>query len=64
VLSGILEEADDLRSNPRDLQDVLATEDWARSRAREIVARATSRAATAGVPTGGAAATSKVGASR
>ncbi|MEP6561365.1 MAG: 1-deoxy-D-xylulose-5-phosphate reductoisomerase [Nakamurella sp.] len=66
LLCRILDGADDLRSNPRDLQDVLATEDWARRRARELVARATSRTATAGaaVPPAGAPVTSKVGASR
>ena len=38
VLTRILEEADHIRSNPRDIDDVWATEDWARSRAREIIA--------------------------
>ena len=37
VLAGILDGADQLRSNPRDVQDVWATEDWARRRAREII---------------------------
>jgi len=37
LLSRILEEADHARSNPRDVQDVWATEQWARSRAREII---------------------------
>ncbi len=38
VLASILDEADDRRGNPRDLADVQDTEDWARSRAREIIA--------------------------
>ncbi len=38
VLARILEEADHVRSNPRDINDVWATEEWARSRAREIIA--------------------------
>jgi 1-deoxy-D-xylulose-5-phosphate reductoisomerase len=38
VLARILEEADHVRSNPRDIEDVWATEEWARSRAREIIA--------------------------
>jgi len=38
VLARILEEADHVRSNPRDIDDVWATEEWARSRAREIIA--------------------------
>jgi len=66
VLSRILDEAADLRSNPRDVQDVLATEDWARRRAREIVARATAQLSSAGpaiLPVG-AGTTSRVGASR
>jgi len=37
VLSRILDEADHLRSNPRDSRDVWATEHWARARAREII---------------------------
>ena len=37
VLAGILDGADQFRSNPRDVQDVWATEDWARHRAREII---------------------------
>ncbi len=37
VLARILDEADHARSNPRDVDDVWATEDWARARAREIV---------------------------
>ncbi len=37
VLARILDGADQLRSNPRDVQDVWATEDWARRRAREII---------------------------
>jgi 1-deoxy-D-xylulose-5-phosphate reductoisomerase len=40
VLARIVDEADHVRSNPRDVQDVLATEDWARHRAREIIATA------------------------
>ena len=37
VLGRILDEADQHRSNPRDVRDVWATEDWARRRAREII---------------------------
>jgi 1-deoxy-D-xylulose-5-phosphate reductoisomerase len=37
VLRRILDGADHVRSNPRDVQDVWATEDWARARAREII---------------------------
>jgi 1-deoxy-D-xylulose-5-phosphate reductoisomerase len=37
VLGSILDGADHVRSNPRDVQDVWATEDWARARAREII---------------------------
>jgi 1-deoxy-D-xylulose-5-phosphate reductoisomerase len=37
VLERILDGADHVRSNPRDVQDVWATEDWARARAREII---------------------------
>lgn len=37
VLSRILDEADHVRSNPRDSRDVWATEHWARARAREII---------------------------
>ncbi len=37
VLGRILDGADHVRSNPRDVQDVWATEDWARARAREII---------------------------
>ncbi len=37
VLARILDEADHARSNPRDVNDVWATEEWARSRAREII---------------------------
>ena len=40
VLARIVDEADHVRSNPRDVQDVWATEDWARHRAREIIATA------------------------
>ena len=43
LLAGILDEADQARSNPRDVHDVWATEDWARRRAREIIARSTVR---------------------
>jgi 1-deoxy-D-xylulose-5-phosphate reductoisomerase len=45
LLGGILDEADHARSNPRDVQDVWATEEWARRRAREIIARSTVRVA-------------------
>ena len=41
LLSRILDEADHVRSNPRDVQDVWLTEDWARTRAREIIEKAT-----------------------
>jgi 1-deoxy-D-xylulose-5-phosphate reductoisomerase len=66
VLSRILDEGADLRSNPRDVHDVLATEDWARRRAREMVARATAQQMSAGpsVASAGAGTTSRVGASR
>jgi len=66
VLCRILDEAAGLGSNPRDVQDVLATEDWARRRAREIVVRATAQQSSAGpaVPSAGAGTTSRVGASR
>ncbi len=37
LLSGILESADPLRSEPRDLQDVLDAEAWARAAAREAI---------------------------
>ena len=40
LLSRILDEADHARDNPRDVQDVWATEHWARSRAREIIGKA------------------------
>lgn len=43
LLAGILDEADQARSNPRDVHDVWATENWARRRAREIIARSTIR---------------------
>lgn len=49
LLAGILDEADRARSNPRDVRDVWATEDWARRRAREIIARSTVRVAVGGV---------------
>jgi 1-deoxy-D-xylulose-5-phosphate reductoisomerase len=55
VLARILEEADHVRSNPRDIEDVWATEEWARSRAREIIAAN---------PPGGKVAAEKVGARR
>ena len=67
MLSRILDEADDLRSNPRDVQDVLATEDWARRRAREIIAQHTTQqgsSSAAGTPAGAVATSSRVGASR
>ncbi len=48
LLAGILEEADHARSNPRDVHDVWATEEWARRRAREIIARSTTRIAVGG----------------
>jgi 1-deoxy-D-xylulose-5-phosphate reductoisomerase len=37
LLSRILDEADHVRGNPRDVQDVWDTENWARSRAGEII---------------------------
>lgn len=40
VLAGILDEADEYRADPRDVQDVLAAENWARSAAAERIARA------------------------
>jgi 1-deoxy-D-xylulose-5-phosphate reductoisomerase len=49
LLAGILDEADQARSNPRDVHDVWATEDWARRRAREIIARS---AVHVGLPAG------------
>ncbi|GAA2001042.1 1-deoxy-D-xylulose-5-phosphate reductoisomerase [Nakamurella flavida] len=52
LLAGILDEADGLRGNPRDLEDVLASEEWARTRAREMVRSGVPRhtpAPTAGV---------------
>lgn len=53
LLTGILDEADHARSNPRDVHDVWATENWARQRAREIIARSAVRVALqAGVGTG------------
>ena len=65
VLARILDEAADLRRNPRDVQDVLATEDWARRRATELVARATAQAASIGPASpAGQGTTSRVGASR
>jgi len=60
VLARILGEADDARSNPRDIADVWATEDWARSRAREIIAADTAGAQ----PPAAAVAAEKVGARR
>jgi len=61
VLARILEEADHVRSNPRDIEDVWATEEWARSRAREIIAAspAVPKAATAN-PAGEKVAAGKV----
>ena len=41
VLARILDEADHARSAPRDVDDVWATEHWARVRAGEIIATAT-----------------------
>jgi 1-deoxy-D-xylulose-5-phosphate reductoisomerase len=65
VLSRILDGAADLRSNPRDVQDVLATEDWARRRARELVASSTAQKTPAGPASpAGVGTTSRVGASR
>ena len=67
MLSRILDGADDLRSNPRDVQDVWATEDWARRRALEIIAHAQTRIGTTGAtgpPAGPVATSSRVGASR
>ncbi|WP_395725688.1 1-deoxy-D-xylulose-5-phosphate reductoisomerase [Nakamurella sp.] len=52
LLAGILDEADHARSNPRDVHDVWATEDWARRRAREIIARSTIRVAVGPAPVG------------
>ena len=47
LLARILDEADHVRDNPRDVQDVWATEQWARVRAREIIEKvATSVAVT------------------
>ncbi len=37
LLERILDEAGDLRDNPRELSDVWDTEEWARERAREII---------------------------
>ena len=37
LLARILDEAEHVRSNPRDVADVWGTEDWARRRAREII---------------------------
>ncbi|MTD13699.1 1-deoxy-D-xylulose-5-phosphate reductoisomerase [Nakamurella sp. YIM 132087] len=39
LLQGILDSADAQRAEPRDIDDVLAAEDWARAHAREFVAR-------------------------
>ena len=58
LLYRILNEADHVRRNPRDVQDVWATEEWARSRAGEII-----RETAAGV-IGTQASTGRVGASR
>ncbi len=51
LLGRILDEADHARSNPRDVHDVWATEDWARRRAQQIIARSATRIAVGG-PTG------------
>ena len=37
VLAGILDEADHFRTEPSSISDVLAAEDWARSRADELI---------------------------
>jgi len=51
LLSRILDEADHVRSNPRDSRDVWATEHWARARARELIRSASTTVATgAGIP--------------
>ncbi len=52
LLAGILEEADHARSNPRDVNDVWATEEWARRRAREIIARSAAAVAVGGAGVG------------
>jgi len=52
LLTGILDEADHARSNPRDVHDVWATENWARRRAREIIARSTVRVGAGPAPVG------------
>lgn len=52
LLAGILDEADHARGNPRDVHDVWATEDWARRRAREIIARSTVRVGAGPAPVG------------
>ena len=65
VLARIVDEADHVRSNPRDVQDVWATEDWARRRAREIIeAAATSVAFATNNSAGTPADDSRVGAAR
>jgi 1-deoxy-D-xylulose-5-phosphate reductoisomerase len=45
LLARILDEADGIRDNPRDVHDVWATEQWARARAREIIEKAATRVA-------------------
>ena len=52
LLAGILDEADHARGNPRDVHDVWATEDWARRRAREIIARSPVRVGAGPAPVG------------
>ncbi|HEY5879288.1 MAG TPA: 1-deoxy-D-xylulose-5-phosphate reductoisomerase [Nakamurella sp.] len=52
LLAGILDEADHARSNPRDVHDVWATEEWARRRAREIIAAASTPIAVGGLNVG------------
>jgi 1-deoxy-D-xylulose-5-phosphate reductoisomerase len=66
VLSRILGEADHVRSNPRDVDDVWATEDWARRRAREIIRAQVAQAAIRAVTPAGTQAPDedRVGASR
>ena len=53
LLSRILDEADHARGNPRDVQDVWATEHWARSRAGEIIGKAASTVSMAGIGSAG-----------
>jgi 1-deoxy-D-xylulose-5-phosphate reductoisomerase len=40
ILMRILDEADHVRAEPNSISDVLAAEDWARSRADELIGRA------------------------